>query len=70
VQADFLRCPHCLSRLKEPCRSCNRPLDPLWQICPYCEAEVAPGVTAAAAASAQKSAARRRRRSAEAASDR
>jgi hypothetical protein len=63
VQNDFLRCPNCLSRLKEPCRSCRKPLDPLWQICPYCEAEVAPGITAASA----KSAARRRRRSAESA---
>lgn len=40
VERDFLRCPSCLQRLKEPCASCRRPLDPSWSICPYCEAEV------------------------------
>jgi hypothetical protein len=43
VEKDFLRCPSCLRRLKEPCRTCARPLDPRWKICPYCEAEVASG---------------------------
>jgi len=36
----FLRCPSCLRRLKEPCGTCGKPLDPRWKICPYCEAEV------------------------------
>jgi hypothetical protein len=40
VEKDFLRCPSCLRRLKEPCTVCTRPLDPRWKICPYCEAEV------------------------------
>jgi hypothetical protein len=40
VEKDFLRCPHCMRKLKDPCASCGRPLDPRWQICPYCEAEV------------------------------
>jgi hypothetical protein len=40
VERSFLRCPSCLHRLKEPCRTCNKPLDPRWRICPYCEAEV------------------------------
>jgi hypothetical protein len=40
VEKDFLRCPSCLRRLKEPCTVCARPLDPRWKICPYCEAEV------------------------------
>jgi hypothetical protein len=48
VEKDFVRCPSCLRRLKEPCRSCSRPLDPAWKICPYCEAEV--GATASTAA--------------------
>jgi len=52
VEKDFLRCPNCLRKLKDPCTSCTRPLDPTWKICPYCEAEV-PG---------QSTAARRRRR--------
>ncbi len=40
VEGDFLRCPSCLRRLKEPCSVCAKPLDPRWKICPYCEAEV------------------------------
>jgi len=40
VERAFLRCPSCLRRLKEPCTTCNKPLDPRWKICPYCEAEV------------------------------
>ena len=44
VQRDFLRCPHCLRKLKDPCGTCAKPLDPAWKICPYCEAEI-PGVT-------------------------
>lgn len=41
IEKGFLRCPSCLRRLKEPCASCGKPLDPRWKICPYCEAEVA-----------------------------
>src|SRR3954449_5657536 len=37
VKGDFIRCPSCLRRLKDPCVSCQRPLDPAWPICPYCE---------------------------------
>jgi hypothetical protein len=44
VKEDFLRCPHCLRKLKDPCGNCAKPLDPDWQLCPYCEAEI-PGVT-------------------------
>ncbi|HEX2161635.1 MAG TPA: zinc ribbon domain-containing protein [Thermoleophilaceae bacterium] len=40
VERAFLRCPSCLRRLKEPCGTCGKPLDPRWQICPYCEAEL------------------------------
>ena len=40
VEKSFLRCPSCLRRLKEPCAVCGKPLDALWKICPYCEAEV------------------------------
>jgi hypothetical protein len=40
VERAFLRCPSCLRRLKEPCGTCAKPLDPRWKICPYCEAEV------------------------------
>jgi RNA polymerase subunit RPABC4/transcription elongation factor Spt4 len=40
VERDYLRCPNCMRKLKDPCASCGRPLDPNWKICPYCEAEV------------------------------
>src|SRR5512132_4512410 len=46
VRDDFLRCPHCLRKLKDPCVNCGKPLDPEWQLCPYCEHEI-PGVTPA-----------------------
>jgi hypothetical protein len=48
VEKSFLRCPSCLRRLKEPCQTCGKPLDPLWKICPYCEAEIAGASTPAA----------------------
>ena len=40
VEKDYLRCPSCMRKLKDPCQSCGRPLDPAWKVCPYCEAEV------------------------------
>ena len=43
VEKDFLRCPSCMRKLKDPCVACGRPLDPMWKICPFCEAEVAGG---------------------------
>ena len=48
VERDYLRCPHCMRKLKDPCPSCGKPLDPMWKICPYCEADVeaAPAPTA------------------------
>jgi hypothetical protein len=43
IERDFLRCPNCMRRLKSPCASCSRPLDPRWKVCPFCEAEVVQG---------------------------
>ncbi len=40
VEKDFLRCPNCMRKLKDPCANCGRPLDQQWKICPFCEAEV------------------------------
>ena len=40
VKEDFLRCPNCMRKLRDPCASCARPLDPTWKLCPYCEAEI------------------------------
>ena len=40
VRHEFLRCPNCMRKLKDPCGNCGKPLDPEWQLCPYCEAQV------------------------------
>ena len=40
VERDFLRCPNCMRKLKDPCQNCGKPLDPNWKVCPYCEAEI------------------------------
>jgi hypothetical protein len=37
VERTFLRCPNCRARIKDPCESCGKPIDPRWSICPYCE---------------------------------
>ena len=54
VEKDFLRCPNCMRKLKDPCPVCGKPLDPNWRICPFCEAEIG------AAAPAPRRARRRR----------
>jgi RNA polymerase subunit RPABC4/transcription elongation factor Spt4 len=46
VEKDFLRCPNCLRKLKDPCRVCGRPLEAGWKICPFCESEVGAAPTA------------------------
>jgi predicted amidophosphoribosyltransferase len=40
VEKDFLRCPNCMRKLKDPCPVCSKPLDPAWKICPFCEADL------------------------------
>ncbi|MBM3667658.1 MAG: zinc ribbon domain-containing protein, partial [Actinobacteria bacterium] len=40
IDGEYLRCPNCERRLRNPCRKCSRALDPKWGVCPYCEAEV------------------------------
>lgn len=40
VEKDFLMCPNCMRRLKEPCSNCARPLEPAWTVCPYCLVEI------------------------------
>lgn len=37
TETDFVRCPACRTRLKEPCPSCDRPVGLKWKVCPYCE---------------------------------
>ncbi len=40
VDASFLVCPVCTTKLKQACVNCKQPLEALWQICPYCETRV------------------------------
>ena len=44
VEKDFVICPSCHSRLRDPCPNCNRPLEMTWSVCPYCEASVVAGL--------------------------
>ena len=37
VEKNYLRCPQCQRRLKDPCPNCGKPVDPRWALCPYCE---------------------------------
>jgi len=46
VDASFLVCPVCTTRLKQACASCNAPLEPIWQVCPYCATAVPAGTGA------------------------
>jgi hypothetical protein len=47
VDKDFLRCPSCMRKLKDPCVACGRPLDPAWKVCPFCETEIGAAPAAA-----------------------
>ena len=40
VEKDFLRCPNCMRKLKDPCHNCGKPLEPSWKVCPFCETEI------------------------------
>ncbi len=44
VEKDFVICPSCHSRLRDPCPNCQRPLEMTWSVCPYCEASVVAGL--------------------------
>jgi Double zinc ribbon len=37
IERTYLRCPDCRARVKDPCETCQKPIDPRWAICPYCE---------------------------------
>jgi len=36
VDASFVVCPVCTTRLRQSCAACNAPLEAIWQVCPYC----------------------------------
>src|SRR5215213_11096225 len=40
VERNYLRCPNCEARLKDPCPNCQKPIDPRWAMCPYCETAI------------------------------
>jgi Double zinc ribbon len=40
VEASFLVCPVCTTKLKQACSNCKAPLEAMWQVCPYCETQV------------------------------
>ena len=40
VEATYLICPVCTTKLKQACTTCKAPLEALWQVCPYCETPV------------------------------
>ena len=40
IEPDYLVCPVCTTQLKQPCGGCGRPLEALWQACPYCATAV------------------------------
>ncbi len=40
VEADYIICPNCMTKLKNMCPTCGRALDPSWQVCPYCGTEI------------------------------
>ncbi len=42
VYDDYLICPSCRTHLKEPCRSCQKPLSYAWVACPFCGLEKPP----------------------------
>lgn len=44
VKSDYILCPICHTRLKQPCPSCRRPLQLHWAVCPYCGVNVVPQV--------------------------
>jgi hypothetical protein len=43
VERNYLRCPQCQKRLKEPCHNCGKPVDRRWALCPYCETAMREG---------------------------
>jgi hypothetical protein len=36
IEADYVLCPICNTRLRQPCIHCGRLIHPRWSVCPYC----------------------------------
>jgi len=43
IEAGYLSCPVCTTKLRQSCTGCDKPLDPRWVLCPFCEVEVPGG---------------------------
>ena len=63
VDASYLVCPVCTTRLKQACPSCGQPLESLWQVCPYCATEIPPALPALEDLTRTRSTPQRRRAS-------
>lgn len=37
TEPNYLACPSCMRKLKDPCNHCGEPVDPRWSLCPFCE---------------------------------
>jgi RNA polymerase subunit RPABC4/transcription elongation factor Spt4 len=40
VQADWIACPSCHTRLKKKCHNCGKLMELAWNVCPYCASAV------------------------------
>jgi RNA polymerase subunit RPABC4/transcription elongation factor Spt4 len=49
VQAEFVVCPACHTKLKKACQNCGRALNMRWSICPYCSTPALGGMPVQAA---------------------
>ena len=45
IDREYLACPACMRKLRDPCVRCSKPLDPRWKICPFCETAAPPAVS-------------------------
>ena len=52
ISEEFIVCPQCRTKLRQPCASCGRPLDLNWTACPYCATPSARAETSPPASSA------------------
>ncbi|HZT52927.1 MAG TPA: zinc ribbon domain-containing protein [Gaiellaceae bacterium] len=60
VEATYLVCPVCTTKLKRACAGCGAPLEAIWQVCPYCETPIEPAAPGTPPALGTRRAARRR----------
>jgi RNA polymerase subunit RPABC4/transcription elongation factor Spt4 len=42
IEPDYVLCPICHTRLRQPCAHCGRLIHPRWSVCPYCASSQRP----------------------------